>query len=42
MFHSRIVYISQKELMDPSKGFVKDDSIELQAYVVADAPHGIK
>ena len=27
-----------QELLDPSKGFVKDDSIELQAYVVADAP----
>ena len=29
-------------VLDGSKGFIKDDTIELQAHVVADAPHGIK
>ena len=31
-----------QDVLDPSKGFIKDDTIELQARVVADAPHGIK
>ncbi|XP_065899368.1 ubiquitin carboxyl-terminal hydrolase 7-like isoform X2 [Dysidea avara] len=33
-------FIAMQEVLDPSKGFVKDDGIELQAYVMADAPEG--
>ncbi|XP_065899371.1 ubiquitin carboxyl-terminal hydrolase 7-like isoform X1 [Dysidea avara] len=34
-------FMAWQEVLDPSKGFIKDDGIELHAYVVADAPHGI-
>lgn len=27
--------------MDPSKGYIKDDSVILEVYVSADAPHGV-
>lgn len=31
-----------QELCDPSKGFIKDDSIILEVWVQADAPHGVR
>jgi hypothetical protein len=27
--------------MDPDNGFVKDDSITIDAHVIAEAPHGV-
>lgn len=29
------------DLLDPEKGFMKDDKITLQVHVIADAPHGV-
>lgn len=34
-------FVSWNELMDPAKGFVKDDKITIEVYVKADAPHGV-
>ncbi|CAF4834823.1 unnamed protein product [Pieris macdunnoughi] len=34
-------FISWKDLMDEEKGFVKDDSITIEAHVIAEAPHGV-
>lgn len=34
-------FISMQELLDPEKGFVKDDTIILEVWVSADAPHGV-
>ncbi|XP_063534017.1 ubiquitin carboxyl-terminal hydrolase 7-like isoform X2 [Cydia strobilella] len=34
-------FISWKELMNPDNGFVKDDSITIEAHVIAEAPHGV-
>ncbi|XP_050346295.1 ubiquitin carboxyl-terminal hydrolase 7-like isoform X1 [Nymphalis io] len=34
-------FISWKNLIDPDNGFVKDDSITIEAHVVAEAPHGV-
>jgi len=31
-----------QDLLDPEKGYVKDDSITLEVYVKADAPHGVR
>jgi hypothetical protein len=31
-----------QDLLDPDKGYVKDDSITLEVYVKADAPHGVR
>ena len=28
--------------IDPEKGYVKDDSVTLEVYVKADAPHGVR
>lgn len=30
------------EILDHSKGYIKDDSIILEVYVAADAPHGVR
>lgn len=30
------------EMLDSSKGYFKDDSIILEVYVTADAPHGVR
>lgn len=30
------------DMTDSSKGFIKDDSIILEVYVTADAPHGVR
>ncbi|KAJ2946169.1 hypothetical protein O0L34_g5103 [Tuta absoluta] len=34
-------FISFKELMNPENGFVKDDSITIEAHIMAEAPHGV-
>jgi ubiquitin carboxyl-terminal hydrolase 7 len=34
-------FITMSELLDPEKGYVKDDSVALEVYVKADAPHGV-
>ncbi|XP_047995529.1 ubiquitin carboxyl-terminal hydrolase 7-like isoform X5 [Leguminivora glycinivorella] len=34
-------FVSWKELMNPDNGFVKDDSITIEAHVIAEAPHGV-
>lgn len=34
-------FMAWNELFDSAKGFVKDDTIILEAYVKADAPHGV-
>jgi ubiquitin carboxyl-terminal hydrolase 7 len=31
-----------QELLDPDKGFCKDDKVILQVHVIADAPHGVR
>ena len=30
-----------QELLDPEKGYVKDDKVTLEVQVTADAPHGV-
>ncbi|KAJ4444389.1 hypothetical protein ANN_06181 [Periplaneta americana] len=34
-------FMSWQDVLDPEKGFIKDDSITLEVHVVADAPHGV-
>ncbi|XP_033118944.1 ubiquitin carboxyl-terminal hydrolase 7-like [Anneissia japonica] len=34
-------FISWQDLLDPERGFVVDDSIDLEVKVFADAPHGV-
>jgi len=34
-------FLSWADIMDPEKAFVKDDSIILEVWVSADAPHGV-
>ncbi|KDR24281.1 ubiquitin carboxyl-terminal hydrolase 7 [Zootermopsis nevadensis] len=34
-------FMSWQDVLDPEKGFIKDDSIILEVHVVADAPHGV-
>ncbi|ESO09431.1 hypothetical protein HELRODRAFT_97558 [Helobdella robusta] len=34
-------FITMNELLDPEKGYVKDDSVTLEVTVKADAPHGV-
>lgn len=34
-------FLSWSDLMDPERGFVKDDTIILEVWVSADAPHGV-
>ena len=34
-------YMSWNEVVDPEKGFVKDDSVSFEVKVTADAPHGV-
>ena len=31
-----------QELMDPAKGYVKDDKVTIEVHVKADAPHGVR
>ena len=35
-------FMFMNEILDPSKGYVKDDCIILEVYVAADAPHGVR
>ncbi|CAH2106521.1 unnamed protein product [Euphydryas editha] len=47
MYHSKeddwgfAHFISWNNLFDPDNGFIKDDSITIEAHVVAEAPHGV-
>ncbi|GBP91321.1 Ubiquitin carboxyl-terminal hydrolase 7 [Eumeta japonica] len=47
MYHSKeddwgyAHFVSWNDLMDPENGFVKDDSVTLEARVIAEAPHGV-
>lgn len=34
-------FVSWNELLDPEKGYIKDDSVILEVRVQADAPHGV-
>ncbi|KAL5273891.1 USP7 family protein [Megaselia abdita] len=34
-------FIGWNEIMDPEKGYIKDDTIVLEVHVVAEAPHGV-
>ncbi|XP_018335217.1 ubiquitin carboxyl-terminal hydrolase 7 isoform X2 [Agrilus planipennis] len=34
-------FMSWNDVLDPEKGFIKDDTITLEVYVIADAPHGV-
>lgn len=34
-------FMSWSEIVDPEKGYVLDDAIELEVHVVAEAPHGV-
>ncbi|XP_053388715.1 ubiquitin carboxyl-terminal hydrolase 7-like [Mercenaria mercenaria] len=34
-------FLPWNELLDPDKGFFKDDKVILQVHVIADAPHGV-
>ncbi|XP_046819841.1 ubiquitin carboxyl-terminal hydrolase 7 isoform X2 [Vespa crabro] len=34
-------FMAWHEVLDPDKGFIKDDCITLEVHVIADAPHGV-
>jgi ubiquitin carboxyl-terminal hydrolase 7 len=34
-------FMGWNDVLDPEKGYIKDDSITLEVHVVADAPHGV-
>lgn len=34
-------FLSWNELLDPEKGYVRDDRVTLEVHVMADAPHGV-
>lgn len=34
-------FLSWNDVLDPEKGYIKDDSITLEVWVSADAPHGV-
>lgn len=34
-------FMTWEDILDPEKGFIKDDSIILEVFVQADAPHGV-
>ncbi|CAG9767409.1 unnamed protein product [Ceutorhynchus assimilis] len=34
-------FMAWNDVLDPDKGYLKDDSITLEVHVVADAPHGV-
>ncbi|XP_049818632.1 ubiquitin carboxyl-terminal hydrolase 7 isoform X1 [Aethina tumida] len=34
-------FMSWNDVLDPEKGYIKDDSITLEVHVTADAPHGV-
>lgn len=35
-------FAAWNDILDPEKGYVKDDSIILEVWVAADAPHGVR
>lgn len=35
-------FMPWSDMTDPSKGYIKDDSIILEVFVTADAPHGVR
>lgn len=35
-------FLTWNDMTDPSKGYIKDDSIILEVFVTADAPHGVR
>ncbi|KAM0733549.1 Ubiquitin carboxyl-terminal hydrolase 7 [Formica fusca] len=34
-------FMTWEDVLDPERGFIKDDSITLEVYIVADIPHGV-
>lgn len=34
-------FMSWGDVLDPEKGYVKDDAITLEVHVTAEAPHGV-
>ncbi|XP_032457106.1 ubiquitin carboxyl-terminal hydrolase 7 isoform X1 [Nasonia vitripennis] len=34
-------FMTWQDVLDPEKGYIKDDAITLEVHVVADAPHGV-
>lgn len=34
-------FVPWNDLLDPEKGYMKDDKVTLQVHVIADAPHGV-
>lgn len=34
-------FMSWNDVLDPEKGYVKDDTITLEVHVTAEAPHGV-
>lgn len=40
MYSGTSIYF--QELLDPDKGYCKDDKVTLQVHVIADAPHGVR
>lgn len=42
IFVGNIFCFILQELLEPDKGYVKDDSITLEVFVKADAPHGVR
>lgn len=34
-------FMSWSDVLDPEKGYIKDDSITLEVHVTAEAPHGV-
>lgn len=34
-------FMSWNDVLDPEKGYIKDDSITLEVHVSAEAPHGV-
>ena len=35
-------YCTLQDLLEPDKGYIKDDKVTLQVHVIADAPHGVR
>ena len=34
-------FLSWADLTDPSKGYIKNDTVVIEAFVQAEAPHGV-
>lgn len=35
-------FTTWQDLLDPAKGYIKDDTVILEVFVTADAPHGVR